>query len=284
MCEHVLTSTFAVFKCRLPVLYIFPRVITIEMATPSTDQKLDELKELFSSSMAALKHSHKETHKAMGTEMAKLKEDLAAAKDQQEEVTEHAIKLARKECLLEFNEKGHEEQFLFNRQVQDNIATASRQLGKLEQTMDGREKSQNVIDKAKEELQEGAAALTDQQKMICLANSAENGWDAVRKYKSLFKFAGNDEDNTKMVNSDWCQEEKDGVLHAWGKESQKDGPGVGQLPTTNVTCLNHNACYTKNDVAVPGSKSKGNSRTLFPVWRDGPLEGKLPKISVTVSF
>ena len=108
-----------------------------------------------------------------------------------------------------------------------------------------------MIDKAKEELQEGAAALTDQQKMICLANSAENGWDAVRKYKGLFEFAGNDEDNTKMVNSDWCQEEKDGVLHAWGKESQKDGPGVGQLSTTN-------ACYTKNDVAVPGSKSKGN--------------------------
>ena len=65
----------------------------------------------------------------MGTEISKLKEDLATAKEQQEDATERAVKLARREHNLDFNRKGHKEQFLFNQQVQDNIATASRQLG-----------------------------------------------------------------------------------------------------------------------------------------------------------
>jgi len=163
--------------------------------TTSTKQKLDELKELFTMSMLALKQSHKETRRTMGTEQ----EDIAAAKAQQEDATEQALKLAWRERSLDFNQKGHEEQFVFNQQVQDNIAAASKQLGKLESTTGDREKS--VINKAKEKLQEGAAALTDRQKIIRLADTAENGWGAVREYKGLHEFADN-EDNTTMVNFD----------------------------------------------------------------------------------
>jgi len=39
---------------------------------------------------------------------------------------------------------------------------------------------------------------TDRQKiekMIRLADSTENGWGAVREYKGLYVFAGNEEDN-----------------------------------------------------------------------------------------
>jgi len=90
--------------------------------TTSTEQTLDELKELFAMSMLALKHSHEETRRTMGTELSQLKEDLAAAKAQQEDATERALKLARRERSLDFNRKGHEEQFVFNQQVQDNIA------------------------------------------------------------------------------------------------------------------------------------------------------------------
>jgi len=46
------------------------------------------------------------------------------------------------------------------------------------------------------------AALMDRQKMIRLADMAENGWGAVREYKGLYEFAENEEDNIKMVNSD----------------------------------------------------------------------------------
>jgi len=79
--------------------------------TASTEQKLDELKELFATSMLALKLSHKETHRTMGTEPLWLKEDLATAKAQQGNANEQALKL---EHSLDFNWKGHEEQFVFN--------------------------------------------------------------------------------------------------------------------------------------------------------------------------
>ena len=168
------------------------------MSTSSTDQKLDELKELFATSIAALKQSHKETRRDMGSKLSKLEEDLSAAKTQQEDAMELALKRARKERPLEFNHKGHQEQFLFNETVKDNIAAATRQLGKIEPS--DREKA--VIEKAKEELQEGAAALVDRQKMIRLADVAENGWGAVQEFKGLYEFADNEEENNKMANSD----------------------------------------------------------------------------------
>ena len=164
----------------------------------STDQKLDELKELFASSIATMQKTHEETCKAMGDKLTKLEEDLADAKAQQEDTTERAMKRARRERPLQFNRTSHEEQFHFNLQVQDSISAASRQLGKLEAT----DRDKAVIDKAREELQEGAAALNDCQKMICLADSSENGWGAVREYKGMYDFADNEEDNTKMVNCD----------------------------------------------------------------------------------
>ena len=68
--------------------------------TTSTEQKLDELKELFAMSMLALKHSHEETCRTMGTELSQLKEDLAAAKAQQEDATEQALKLSQRERSL----------------------------------------------------------------------------------------------------------------------------------------------------------------------------------------
>ena len=133
----------------------------------TTDQKLDELKELFSSSIsslkqshaksiAALKQSHEENCKAMGSKLSKLEEDLTAVKSQQEDVTEEALKRARKERPLDFNKKGHEEQFRFNQQVQDNIAAASRQLGKLDTT----DHDKAVLEKAKDELLEGPYGQT----------------------------------------------------------------------------------------------------------------------------
>ena len=119
MCEHVLTSTFA-------ILSVGYRVISCRVKTStSTEQKLDELKELFSTSMLALKQSHEESRISMGTEISKLKEDLTTAKE-------------------------------FNQQVRGNITAASRQLGKLESTGDC-EKA--VIDRDRNELLEGAPLL-----------------------------------------------------------------------------------------------------------------------------
>ena len=62
-----------------------------------------------------------------------------------------------------------------------------------------------VIDKAREEFQEGLASLNDQQKMIRLADSSEDGWEVMKEYKDLYKFADNEEDSTKMTeNTLYC--------------------------------------------------------------------------------
>jgi len=45
------------------------------------------------------------------------------------------------------------------------------------------ERNKAVIDKAREELQEGLASLNDQQKMIRMADSSENCWGAVKETK-----------------------------------------------------------------------------------------------------
>ena len=84
----------------------------------------------------------------MGNKLSKLKEDLLAAKTQQEGAMELTLKCTRKEQPLEFNCKGHQEQFLFNETVKDNIAADTRQLGKLEPS----DCEKAAVEKAKEEL------------------------------------------------------------------------------------------------------------------------------------
>ena len=69
----------------------------------STDQKLDELKELLASLILALRQTQEEKGKAMATMSDKLmglKKDLAAVKTHHEDATEHALKHARRECRL----------------------------------------------------------------------------------------------------------------------------------------------------------------------------------------
>ena len=158
----------------------------------STDQKLDELKELFACSIATMQKTHEETCKAMGDKLTKLEEDLAATKAQQEDATERTMKRARRERPLQFNRTGHEEQFHLTCRCR---IVSPQQLGKLEVT----DRDKAVIDKAREER---AAAFNDCQKMIRLADSSENGWGAAREYKGMYNFADNEEDNTKMVNCD----------------------------------------------------------------------------------
>ena len=87
----------------------------------------------------------------MDDKLRKLKWDVKASKDHHEDATEHALKHARKDRPLDFNKKGHEEQFDFNLQVQDNLMAASRHLDKL----DASERDKQIKKKAKDKLEEG---------------------------------------------------------------------------------------------------------------------------------
>ena len=170
----------------------------------TTDEKLEELKQLLTSSVEALRRAQEDQRKSqdehqrhVDDKLRKLEQDVETSKDHHEDAMEHALKRARKDRPLDFNRKGHEEQYSFNLQVQDNLTAAARQLEKLEAS----DRDKLIIKKAKDELEEGASALADRQKMIRLADSSENDWGAVAEYKG-YKFADNEEDNKKMGNSD----------------------------------------------------------------------------------
>jgi len=66
-------------------------------------------------------------------------------KSHYEDMTEKALRFDRRQRPPDFNRKGHEEQYLFNLGVQDNISAASRQLDRLEIS----ERDKSVVEKAK---------------------------------------------------------------------------------------------------------------------------------------
>ena len=71
-----------------------------------------------------------------------------------------------------FQKKGHEHQFNFNSGVQDSIATARNELGKLaEDPMD-----KSAWSKADACLDEGEKALKKRQKHILIADRSDHGW------------------------------------------------------------------------------------------------------------
>ena len=90
----------------------------------STEEKLDALIR----SMADLKKSHDESRLKLDEKLKKLEEDVAAT---QEDVTERMLRQARRDRLYEFQRKGHEEQFAFNKEVGDRIEAAAKRLSKL---------------------------------------------------------------------------------------------------------------------------------------------------------
>jgi len=129
--------------------------------------------------------------------LGKLEADLAATKESQEESTERALKRIRRDRPLQFQRKGHEEQFRFNLDVQDHVAAAANHLGKLAPS----EKDKPIIERALKELEEGSSTLAERQKHIRLADQSENGWDAVAEYIG-HSFADDEADDSRMEKSD----------------------------------------------------------------------------------
>ena len=79
-----------------------------------------------------------------------------------------------------FQKKGHKHQFSFNSGVQDSIATACNELGKLAE--DPTDKS--AWSKADACLDEGEKTLKKRQKHILITDQSDHGWGAVRHYEA----------------------------------------------------------------------------------------------------
>ena len=159
----------------------------------STDQKLDALLASFDT----FKDAQLKSQQMLEEKLRKFEVDLESTKESQEEATERTLKQIKRDRPLQFQWKGHEEQYRFNADVQDHVASASRQLEKLAPP----EKEKPILEKAIKELQEGASSLAERQKHIRLADQAENGWDAVAEYIG-YSFADDEKDNRKMDSSD----------------------------------------------------------------------------------
>ena len=129
--------------------------------------------------------------------MGKFKVDLKATKESHEKATERALKCIRMDQSLQFQRKGHEEQYHFNADIQDHLVSASKQLEKLAP----QDKEKPIVEKAMKELKEGLSSLTERQKRIRFADQVENGWDAVAKYIG-YSFADDEEDDRKLDSSD----------------------------------------------------------------------------------
>ena len=87
----------------------------------TTDEKLDELKELFTSAVTTLKElftgaviTLKEAQEDNRRTVKRLEEEIAATKSHYKDMTERVMRFASRQRPSDFNRKGHEEQYFFN--------------------------------------------------------------------------------------------------------------------------------------------------------------------------
>ena len=63
------------------------------------------------------KESQSRSHQSLEEKLQKFEEELESTKESQEEATERALKRIKRDRPLQFQRKGHEEQFRFNADI-----------------------------------------------------------------------------------------------------------------------------------------------------------------------
>jgi len=161
-----------------------------------TADKLDEL-------MEAVKQLSAVTQRNLTREltrdlMAKFEERFSRLEQEvratQEDATERAIRRAKRNRPIDFRQKDHKDQFLFNKEIGDRLESATKKMRKVTPTS---EKENKVLQEAYEELREGMTGLAERQKHIHIADQSKVSWRAVAAYKKL-GIGDNEEDNRKI--------------------------------------------------------------------------------------
>ena len=111
MCEHVFSILCCHFQVWATVNY------SCKNMSLSTHQNLNALMESFSS----FKDTILQRHELLEGKMNKFEGNLETAKESQEEATEQALKQIKRDRPLQFQPKGHEEQYHFNADMQDHV-------------------------------------------------------------------------------------------------------------------------------------------------------------------
>ena len=109
--------------------------------------------------------------------LSDLKEELrsgfSSLKRELVEENNLAIKKLAASSAPKFKRKGNEKQYEVNSQVLDHVQSASSFLAA----------TPPQVDKALEELKEGEKKLAHRNKLILIADSAEEGWEVVNEYQ-----------------------------------------------------------------------------------------------------
>uniref|UniRef100_A0A1X7U8W3 Uncharacterized protein n=1 Tax=Amphimedon queenslandica TaxID=400682 RepID=A0A1X7U8W3_AMPQE len=159
---------------------------------------------------------------AMEQQIKEIREDI---KKNKEEVADTVVKHVKRTLPLEFKRKGNEKQFRFNEGVLEKIEEAAAEL-KTIAIPDGAATLAvpvNVLEKSKQAIKEGMDAIQERQKLICIADHSDYGWDVVQEYISDELVADSD-DEKKLSKAEKaaemkCQKKKKAAAYRGGRNS-----------------------------------------------------------------
>ena len=168
------------------------------------------------------------------TDLAKILSDLkeelrdgfASLKRELSEEHDSAIKKLKSAAssLPKFKKKGNEKQFEVNSQILDHVQSASSFL----------RSTPPQVEKALEELKEGENKLSHRNKLILIADSAEEGWEVVNEYER--RDLADDSDDDKRIRHETRAYQKRRRV-----QSQKKSSVVGRrfqpFPPSRTTVL-----------------------------------------------
>ena len=140
----------------------------------STEEKLDALIR----SVADLTERQKANQSDLNNKLKRLEKDVTAAN---EDATERALKRAKRDRPIEFKRKGHQEQYIFNEEVEDHLESTAKIKRLAPMVTDG--DSKKFLQEALDELKEGQEAIAERQKHIHIADQSEYHRWSVEAYK-----------------------------------------------------------------------------------------------------
>ena len=141
----------------------------------STEKKLDALIE----SVAALTERQKANQCDLDNKLKTFEKGVIVVN---EDATERALKRAKHDRLIEFKRKGHQEQCVFNEEVEDHLEAAAKKIKRFApMATDGNLKK--FLQEALDELKEGQEAIAERQKHIHIADQSEYHWGMVEVRK-----------------------------------------------------------------------------------------------------
>ena len=147
------------------------------------------------SAMSAMLQEIRESQKKLDEKFAQFRDEV---KRGQEDAAEKALKRVCREKPHVYKRKGNEEQASFNEKVEETIVAAQVEL-------EGA--SSGVVGKAKKNLEQGLALLSERQKLIKLADRSEHGWGVVAEY-TADELAEDSDDEKRIFKAEKAAERK----------------------------------------------------------------------------